>query len=468
MRNASSASAHGGKTANTITKDDRDMKAANVNLSNEDFEKLKAERISVVEKLETLPALHAMMRWCSGREKDVLMFIWLRVTGWGKKIEHIRPVHFIDGVSGGEGELCAYGLGIAPRHLRTHINSLIKKGFINRDLRTMRGKANWPWYSINFERGLNMLKQPKPKKNKEKMTIAAPKIQRTTSVLSEADNFCPHTNPEILKPRNTERKNTAPTARKPRNQVKEVSVKEKIQESLARAADKSKAASDKKQAKAEKLETVPGLETAWAAEVKSIFPEYRMQGWTRKDSGMAAQLRKKWAADNNGDKLAPFLKWAVQNWSRMMAAKFSWMNNPAAPIYPKLDFLIWKKQEFIECFSDEKFLTQQLPITSRDKEIMLLKRRGMTQAQAVEEVDRREVKSKFTDDLIKEKQEAEWYAIANKQKADKLEKENRELVNAHGKELQEKWKRGEDFVNRGSSPLKPNKEYKYDAEGYII
>ncbi len=441
-------------------------------------------KISAGEKIASIASLHAMILNCSHTEAKILSFIWMRGYPYDKEWVEIYNEEFVYGTyTYLRDAIILHGLGIDERHIRAGMKGLLEKELITRKGNLKQNGRIRMNYRINFEKGLDMLKKPKnfkeppPEFFKEgverakKSNLKQPKARVAESVRRGVAESVPLDSENILFDSENKRKYTAPTARKPRIQVEEFltkeKTKEKIQESLARAESKSKAAADKKQARAEKIETVAGLETTWAAEVKSMFPEYQMQGWTRKDLGMAAQLRKKWAADNNGDKLAPFLKWAIQNWSRMMKAKFSWMNNPAAPIYPKLDFLIWKKQEFIECFSDEKFLTQQLPITSRDKEIMLLKRRGMTHSQAVEEVDRREVKSKFIDDLAKEKREAEWYALANKQKADKLEKENRELVNRHGAELQEKVKRGENFMNPGSYKPKPLNRPR-DADGLYI
>ena len=404
--------------------------------------------VSAAEKFETLKALHGLGALVTAQEFQILHFIWMRTIFWGKARAYVSVRHILEGVfDRATGECVAPPINICERHARRLLGELIEQGMLIREMQN--GSGGYPYYRINFEKGFQMLCEPKKKKEKQGKGLAQPK---------QVDPPATHSSPPCYpkqatkyEKRDYEKKKCAATPR-------DISAVNQLKENMNVIKENNKTRR-KEKVKRGGGKTNEALEIIWQDAARATFPEMPLAAkWSSKEHGQVSAFKKSLAEEKI--EAGAFLTFAAESWARVGALYFR-KGKVEFPKYPDMGFLMTFKKSFIAAFADTRFNERQLKITRDERQLQKYIRMGYTQAQAekmiADNVKEAAAIQKATEKASKAEMDARALAAKNAQ----LEKENRELQIQRGKELQQ-----QERMNRGSNKVKPKP--KLDKEGFAV
>lgn len=343
-------------------------------------------------------------------EFTLLMFIFDRTIGWGKNWEGITWNHFMNGVRSDDGECYNEGTGMPRATLAKMLKSLQARGFIE----TRPGPSGTVRYALAFSRAPRTddmfrtstkkftddsseagprLRTPKAKGVAARVNCdddtEVPAIQRTTSIWGRGSTT------ETLKSTTETRGSISGTLRD--SEIKEVSPKKET-DVKPNPADSATVLSEiLKKSDLNAQGRIAGILANDNASKEDLAHLYHMT-WLAffpnapyvmpKEKDMSAlrsyaiRFRK-----NPANKLpfAQFLRWTLECWHMVVRQNFSWMAN--MPELPNVFFLVKHSTDFEDSFSHREELKARANMSSRDRKIHDLVRKGMDVKLAILEVD---------------------------------------------------------------------------------
>lgn len=420
------------------------------------------------EKFLSLEILYRdLMPGLTASEHLVLHFIWMRTYFWGKPREFIKTKHFIDGIQGRMS-----GLPLSKATILRATKSLAEKGIIIKET-----QVYGCWFEIVFTpKESNVIMLRTPKNNKSKVAgkgLAAPiKRYQPDTTRYHSDTTYKLDNIKLgHKEKNSE--SLLSQMKEDRNLKKEKKQEEflELEKSIQRASDNSKRIRERKIERAKKSETINSLKLLWKDLTLKTFPEMPYADWTGIQCKKIKDFKNAYLADN--ERVWPFLEFCIANWSRIAKLRFGWLTDVKPPDYPDIDFLIGFKKFFIQAYADKEFFERQIGATPKEREIRKLKRMGYTDEQAekiyLEQLEKSAATKRVSEKAEKAQAELARSRIHSKSRQKDLEKELRrqKLENARlHEELQKKRKK--EKLHPAANSIKPEKEIRYDADGYAI
>lgn len=420
------------------------------------------------EKFLSLEILYRdLMRGLNVHECLVLNFIWMRTCFWGKNREFIKTKHFIEGIPG-----IIAGLPLSKPAILRATKSLTEKNLIIKET-----QIYGCWFEIVFtpkESNVIMLRQPK---NKRSGTNSGLKNPKGGEYLIDTTRYPIDTTYKLdniklgHKEKNSE--SLLSQMKEDRNLKKEKKQEEflELEKSIQRASDNSKRIRERKIERAKKSETINSLKLLWKDLTLKTFPEMPYADWTGIQCKKIKDFKNAYLADN--ERVWPFLEFCIANWSRIAKLRFGWLTDVKPPDYPDIDFLIGFKKFFIQAYADKEFFERQIGATPKEREIRKLKRMGYTDEQAekiyLEQLEKSAATKRVSEKAEKAQAELARSRIHSKSRQKDLEKELRrqKLENARlHEELQKKRKK--EKLHPAANSIKPEKEIRYDADGYAI
>ena len=126
--------------------------------------------------------------------------------------------------------------------------------------------------------------------------------------------------------------------------------------------------------------TAKDFEYVWITSVKSAYPDYPTEPFLVKHLGMTKKLLKNLPQIAEKPPLE-FLKWSIENWNLVTKSKLKGLKSPA-PTYPKLEFFISFKKEFIDVVCSEAYYREISRDDIYSKSYKRLLREGVSEEQA--------------------------------------------------------------------------------------
>lgn len=323
------------------------------------------------------------------------LFIFDRTAAWGKQWEVITHDHFINGVTGRDGQVYETGLRMSRPTLIESLRWLAAVGAIHmRPVKQCRTAyaLNYEW---NPEQPLesNAMPLAKPKRlhtlQSDTPAPEAPKVGLTKpkSNHSSGKETLPLTGKETL-PHNRREDNCK--AKASLAKARQVSVRQEpnsldLDSTLAAASQRSLAKRKARQA----VWSATSASTVWFDLHSLHFPNTAALAVTKTDICILHKYGRRWMGSKRPvAEWLEFLGWVVMRWAALRESQFAWMKTNS-PAIPSIRFLVKLSDRFEQAYEHQATTDRLATLPTREREIEARVRKGMARDLAEQEVDQR-------------------------------------------------------------------------------
>jgi hypothetical protein len=404
------------------------------------------------EKFHSLTIINKFMPHISPAEFSVVYFVWLRTIYWGKPKEYVCFRHFLEGIPD-----TVEPLNISRSTLIRSLKNLVSGGMLFRAYHRDGGSS----FTINFSWGPEMLKQPKNPKQKTTGGLkSSKKIAEKSTEKGGVKMTLGGCQNDTHKYENNKSVHTGVSGKPQTPDTEVLSATENLTKSTKEAQERSRAQRAKNLARAAERESVADLERLWQEAMRIAHPEYPIISWTKKQYGQARNLRDAFRAKNPDAKFAPFLKFCIDDWDRVIAFRFSWKDDLVCPEFPDIDFIFGFKKEFLFTYADKEFHTRSLGLSEYEREMRKYKKMGYTEEQAEKAIKHSAENSKAVQKQRERAEQLESGVRGLSKKVKQLEHEKAMLEIQRGRELMKQRKQ------KKSDPEPVKRNIPVDADGW--